>query len=282
MIEKIALLTDSACDLPKEFIERFCIKVLPLSVIYPDKIYQDRITIEPQEVYDRMPDEIPTTSMPTPHEITSILEVIRNEGVTHVLAVHLSSGLSGTYEAVRMVAQEFEDLVINVFDTRTLSIATGWMVLEAARDIASGLSFQKIMDNLHQIQPRVKVYYVLETLEYLRRGGRIGAVAAMLGQFLHLKPIISVNQEGKYFTYAKARGRQKSIEKLAEIVEKAVQRGPIKLAVMHGGAREEFQRLLEKLQHLPNIKELIASDISPALGVHTGPGLLGVCVVEQT
>lgn len=282
MIEKIALLTDSACDLPKEFIERFCIKVLPLSVIYPDKIYQDRITIEPQEVYDRMPDEIPTTSMPTPHEITSILEEIRNEGFTHVLAVHLSSGLSGTYEAVRMVAQEFEDLVINVFDTRTLSIATGWMVLEAARDIASGLSFQKIIDNLHQIQLRVKVYYVLETLEYLRRGGRIGAVAAMLGQFLHLKPIISVNQEGKYFTYAKARGRQKSIEKLAEIVEKAVQSGPIKLAVMHGGAREEFQRLLEKLQHLPNIKELIASDISPALGVHTGPGLLGVCVVEQT
>ncbi len=282
MIEKIALLTDSACDLPKEFIERFCIKVLPLSVIYPDKIYQDRITIEPQEVYDRMPDEIPTTSMPTPHEITSILEEIRNEGFTHVLAVHLSSGLSGTYEAVRMVAQEFEDLVINVFDTRTLSIATGWMVLEAARDIASGLSFQKIIDNLHQLQPRVKVYYVLETLEYLRRGGRIGAVAAMLGQFLHLKPIISVNQEGKYFTYAKARGRQKSIEKLAEIVEKAVQSGPIKLAVMHGGAREEFQRLLEKLQHLPNIKELIASDISPALGVHTGPGLLGVCVVEQT
>jgi DegV family protein with EDD domain len=282
LIEKIALLTDSACDLPKEFIERFCIKVLPLSVIYPDKIYQDRITIEPQEVYDRMPDEIPTTSMPTPHEITSILEEIRNEGFTHVLAVHLSSGLSGTYEAVRMAAQEFEDLVINVFDTRTLSIATGWMVLEAARDIASGLSFQKIIDNLHQIQPRVKVYYVLETLEYLRRGGRIGAVAAMLGQFLHLKPIISVNQEGKYFTYAKARGRQKSIEKLAEIVEKAVQSGPIKLAVMHGGAREEFQRLLEKLQHLPNIKELIASDISPALGVHTGPGLLGVCVVEQT
>ena len=84
MIEKIALLTDSACDLPKEFIERFCIKVLPLSVIYPDKIYQDRITIEPQEVYDRMPDEIPTTSVPTPHEITSILEEIRNEGFTHV------------------------------------------------------------------------------------------------------------------------------------------------------------------------------------------------------
>lgn len=281
MVEKIALLTDSACDLPKKLIEQFCIKVLPLSVIYPDKIYQDRVNIQPQEVYDRMPDEIPTTSMPTPREISTILEEIRDQGFTHVLAVHLSSGLSGTYEAVRMVAKDFEDMVIKVVDTRTLSIATGWMALEAARDIAAGLSFQTIIENIQQLQSRINIYYVLETLEYLRRGGRIGAVAAMLGQFLHLKPIISVNTEGKYFTYCKARGRQKSIEKLAEIVETAVQKGPIKLAVMHGGARDEFQRLLERLQQLPNIKELIASDISPALGVHTGPGLLGVCVVEQ-
>lgn len=281
MLEKIALLTDSACDLPKELIERFRIKVLPLSVIYPEKTYHDRVTIQPQEVYDRMPDEIPTTSQPTPHEVSSLLEEIRQEGFTHVLAVHLSSALSGTYDTVQMVAQEFEDLFIKVFDTRTLSIGTGWMVLEAARDIASGLGWQKTLDNLQQLQPRVNVYYVLETLEYLRRGGRIGSVAAMLGQFLHLKPIISVNKEGKYYTYAKARGRNKSIDKLVEIVEQAVEKGPIKLAVMHGGARDEFQKLLERLQQFPNIKELIASDISPALGVHTGPGLLGVCVVEQ-
>ncbi|HQA07073.1 MAG TPA: DegV family protein [Syntrophomonadaceae bacterium] len=281
MLERIALLTDSACDLPKELIERFRIKVLPLSVIYPEKTYHDRINIQPQEVYERMPDEIPTTSMPTPQEVSNLLEEIRQEGFTHVLALHLSSALSGTFDMVQAMAREFEDLVIKVLDTRTLSIGTGWMVLEAARDIASGLGFTKTIDNIQQLQSRVKVYYVLETLEYLRRGGRIGSVAAMLGQFLHLKPIISVDEEGKYYTYAKARGRKKSIEKLAEIVEHAVQKGPIKLAVMHGGAREEFQRLLERFQQLPNIKELIASDISPALGVHTGPGLLGVCVVEQ-
>jgi len=281
LLERIALLTDSACDLPKELIERFRIKVLPLSVIYPEKTYHDRINIQPQEVYERMPDEIPTTSMPTPQEVSNLLEEIRQEGFTHVLALHLSSALSGTFDMVQAMAREFEDLVIKVLDTRTLSIGTGWMVLEAARDIASGLGFTKTIDNIQQLQSRVKVYYVLETLEYLRRGGRIGSVAAMLGQFLHLKPIISVDEEGKYYTYAKARGRKKSIEKLAEIVEHAVQKGPIKLAVMHGGAREEFQRLLERFQQLPNIKELIASDISPALGVHTGPGLLGVCVVEQ-
>lgn len=280
-MEKIAILTDSACDLPKELIERFPIKVLSLSIIYPEKAYKDRVDIQPQDVYDRMPDEIPSTSMPSPQEVSNLLEEIRKEGFTHVLAVHLSSALSGTFNTVQMVAKEFEDLVIKVFDTRTLSIGTGWMVLEAARDIASGLGWQKTIDNLHHLQPRVKVYYVLETLEYLRRGGRIGSVAAMLGQFLHLKPIISVNEDGAYYTYAKARGRAKSIEKLAEIVEHAVQKGPIKLAVMHGGARDEFQRLLERLQQLPNIKELVASDISPSLGVHTGPGLLGVCVVEQ-
>lgn len=281
MKEKIALLTDSACDLPRDIIERFNIRVLPLKVVYPEQTYYDRVDIQPQEVYDRMPAEIPTTSMPSPHEVAALLEDIRSEGFTHVLAMHLSSGLSGTYDIVRMVAKEFEGMIIKVYDTRTLSIGTGWMVLEAARDIAAGLSFQKIWDHLHQIQPRVHVYYVLETLEYLRRGGRIGAVAAMLGQFLHLKPIISVNPQGTYFTYAKARGRNKSIEKLIEIVEKAVQENPIKLAVMHGGAREEFQRLVERLQKLPNIVEMISSDISPTLGVHTGPGLLGICVVEQ-
>lgn len=281
MKEKIALLTDSACDLPRDIIERFNIHVLPLKVVYPEHTYYDRVDIQPQEVYDRMPAEIPTTSMPSPHEVATLLEDIRNDGFTHVLAMHLSSGLSGTYDIVRMVAKEFEGMIIKVYDTRTLSIGTGYMVLEAARDISAGLSFQKIWDHLQQIQPRVHVYYVLETLEYLRRGGRIGAVAAMLGQFLHLKPIISVNPQGTYFTYAKARGRNKSIEKLIEIVEKAVQENPIKLAVMDGGAREEFQRLLERLQKLPNIVELITNDISPTLGVHTGPGLLGICVVEQ-
>lgn len=280
MFEKIAILADSACDLPRELIQKYGIKILPLKVIYGNQSYSDREDIQPEEVYSRMPQEIPTTSMPSPEEVKNLLEQIREEGFSQVLALHLSSRLSGTYNMVKMVAQEINDLKIKVLDTKTLSIGSGFIVLEAAKGIASGMSLDKVMEHIQQVKSRVKVFYVLETLEYLRKGGRIGRVASMVGQFLHIKPIISVDEEGQYYVYAKAKGRKKSIEKLAEIVEEAVQNKKINLAVMHGGAKEEFEKLVARLQNLPNIQEFICSDISPTLGVHTGPGLLGVSFYE--
>lgn len=281
MSEKIAILTDSACDLPESVINQYNIKVLPLKVIYHDQQYSDRVDIQPDEVYSRMPGEIPKTSMPSLSEIKTTLEEIKAEGFTHLIALHLSSSLSGTFQTVSMAAREIDGLVTRVIDTKTLSMGTGWIVLETARNIAQGLSYEKIVEEISNLRKRVNVYYILETLEYLRRGGRIGQVAGMLGQFLHLKPVISVNEQGKYYTYTKAKGRRKSIEKLVEIVEETVKYKQIKLAIMHGGAKEEFDRLVEKLKNLPNITELVCSDISPTLGVHTGPGLLGVSFLEE-
>lgn len=280
MKEKIALLADSACDVPRELIEKLGIKILPLKIIYPDKEYNDRVDINPEDVYDRMPAEIPTTSMPCLEEIRALIDNIAAEGFTHVLAVALSSGLSGTYGAIKLVAQDVNNLVIKTFDSRTLSMGTGWMVIDAARNITNGLSFDKVVEKLSHLQPKVNVYYVVETLEYLRRGGRIGQVAGMLAEFLHFKPIISVNPEGKYYTFCKVRGRRKSIDRLMEIVESVAPDKYINLAVMHGGAKKEAERMLQRLSKLPNIKEIVFSDISPALGVHTGPGLLGVSFYE--
>ncbi|CFX82706.1 DegV [Syntrophomonas zehnderi OL-4] len=280
MTEKIALLADSACDLPRDIVEKMAIKILPLKIIYPEGEFSDRVDIQPNDVYNRMPGEIPTTAMPCLGEIKSLFETIKSQGFTHVIAVALSSGLSGTYGAIKLAAQDINDMVVKTFDSRTLSMGTGWMVLDAARNITNGLSFDKVMENIAHIQPKVKVYYVVETLEYLRKGGRIGQVSAMLGEFLHFKPIISVNPEGKYFTFCKVRGRRKSIDRLIEIVENIPRDKMINLAVMHGGAKKEAEHMLERLSKLPNIKELIFSDISPALGVHTGPGLLGVSFHE--
>lgn len=280
MQEKIALLTDSMCDLPRDLIQKFKVKVLPAKVVYPDRVYSDRVDIEPAEVYDRMPEEIPTTSLPSLEEISQALDDIRREGFTHVLAVHISSGLSGTFNAVEFICRDVKDLTVKVIDTRTLSMGTGWVLLDAARSIKEGLGFDRVIERAQKVQENVRVYYILETLEYLRRGGRIGRVAAVLGEFLHLKPVISVGEDGKYFTYCKAKGRRKSIEKLVQIVETAAAQKEINLAVLNGGAQEEFHKLVERLHKIPNIKELISSDISPALGVHTGPGLLGVAFHE--
>lgn len=280
MNEKIALLVDSMCDLPKEIIDRFGIYVIAPRIIYPYGEFRDRLEIAPDEVYGRMPDEIPTTSMPSIEDIKDAFGKIKNDGFTHVLAVHISNALSSTVEVVAMLAKDVQDMTIKVVDSKTLTMGTGWMVLDAARNIADGWSFDKVVERLNQVKSHVKVYYILETLEYLRRGGRIGRIASMLGEFLHLKPVISVDAEGKYFTFCKARGRSKSIDKLVEIVQKSIQERPINLAVMHGGASAEFAKLVQRLRDLPNIKELVMSDISPALGVHTGPGLLGVAIEE--
>ncbi len=280
MGEKIAIITDSGCDIPSELTEKYDIKVLPLKVIYPEGEYCDRVDIQPAEVYQNMPDRIPTTSLPSPQEIKALLEKIREEGFTHVLAVHLSSNLSGTFNAVKMAARDFEGLIVKTIDTKTLSMASGWMVLEAARNIASGFSLEKAAENLQKIRPKIHGFYVIETLEYLRKGGRIGTVASMLGQFLHLKPIISVDQDGKYFTYCKAKGRRKSIEKLVQIVEEKVKNQQIRLAVLNGGSGAEFDALVKRLKDLPNIIDFITSEVSPALGVHTGPGLLAICIQE--
>lgn len=280
MKEKIALLVDSMCDLPSEIIERFGIYVIAPRIIYPYGEFRDRLEISPEEVYSRMPAEIPTTSLPSIEDINNAFERIQLDGFTHVLAVHISNALSSTVEVVAMQAREFKDLTVSVIDSKTLTMGTGWMVYDAAKNIAEGWSFDKIVDRINQLKSRVKVYYILETLEYLRRGGRIGKVAGMLAEFMHFKPVISVDLEGKYFTYAKTRGRIKSIDKLVEIVQKAVQDGPVNLAIMHGGAKEEFDKLVDRLTALPNIKEVVTSDISPALGVNTGPGLLGVAIQQ--
>jgi DegV family protein with EDD domain len=278
--KKVALITDSACDLPQEIIQEHSIRVLPLKIIYGDHEYSDRVDIQPEEVYSKMPQKIPTTSMPCLGEIKHLFEEIKEQGFEKVLAIHLSSGLSGTFETVKMWAQEVKGMHIEVFDSKVLGIALGMQVWAAAKDIASGLDFQKIMDNVRELRSKVRIYFVLETLDYLRKGGRIGRVEAALGSLLQIKPIISCDAEGEYYTVCKARGRANSIEKLIHLVEEAAAKGPIKLAIAHGGAYEEAMKVKERLRHLPNVKEIIFGQISPALGVHTGPGLIGACFHE--
>ena len=176
--------------------------------------------------------------MPSPDEVKQMLESIREQGFAHVLAFALSSNLSGTYQSMKLAASQISNMIVETFDTKTLSMGTGWMVMEAAQSVVDGFNFKDIISKINNMKPKIQVYYVVETLEYLRRGGRIGYVAGMLGEFLHFKPIISVNEEGRYYTYSKTRGRKKSLQRLVEIIEEACRDKKIQLAVMHGGARE--------------------------------------------
>lgn len=275
---KIAIVTDSTSDLDLEMAKEFGIEILPLHVVYKAREYLDGVNISPDQVYNNMEIEIPTTSLPSPAEISSLFNRLRDEKVTHILSIHISSGLSGTYETVCQVANEYKDMVIEVLDSKALSMGLGFPVLEAARKLRHTKDFQSIVNIAEVVSKQTKLFFVLSTLEYLKRGGRIGYVSGTIGELLNIKPIISINAEGKYITSAKVRGREQSLKKLFDILKESTQEGLYNVAIVHGGAEQEGRMLWQKARQLPNIKELLFNQISPVMGVHTGPGLVGIII----
>ena len=280
-MSKIALITDSTSDLNKDQIEKYNIKVLPLRVIYKDREYIDRVNITPSEVYDNLINEIPTTSLPSISEANNLFAKLVDEGYTHAIAICISSGVSGTYNMLNIASKDYSSITTHVFDSKSLTMGEGAIVVECGKLIAAGKSFDEIVEILPSIQSRIKVYYVLETLTYLIKGGRIGKVAGTVGELLKLKPIISINDEGTYYTYSKVRGRNKSIAKIAEIPHDTLMKAKSKIWVLHGGALEDGKALYDTISKLPNISEINFGDISPVLGVHTGPGLLGIVIMKD-
>ncbi|MBP2098995.1 DegV family protein [Enterococcus rivorum] len=275
--EKIALLVDSGTDVPQEIIEKYGIYMIPLQIIYKDHIYTDKVDITPEEVYERLPQEIPSTSLPDGETITKIFEKIKKDGYEKVLAVTISSGLSGTYNVIRLIGEQFEGLETYVLDTKNIGIVSGLQAIDAAKMIEADMGWEEIKTTLLERVPKTKIFFNVATLEYLQKGGRIGLVASILGNALKLNPIISCNGEGVYYTVAKARGRKKSLEKTFELIKQFVgNHQKINLAVAHGQAKEEAEAFLLKLkEEFPNAENIYFGTISPALVVHTGPGLLG-------
>lgn len=168
-----------------------------------------------------------------------------------------------------------------VYDSRSLTLGTGAIILQCAEMIARGKKFDAIIKQLPSIKDRIKVYYVLDTLNYLIKGGRIGKVSGTLGEILNIKPIISINEEGVYYNYAKVRGRKQSISKLIDIASQSLAESKAKIWILQGGALEEGKILYETVSKLPNITDISFGDISPVLGVHTGPGLLGIVIMKE-
>lgn len=279
-MQKIALITDSSSDLSKEIMDKLNIKSAPFRIIYSDNEYEDRVTISPQEVYSNLTKEIPTTSLPNISRIEGILNNIEAEGYTHVIVINISGGLSGTSNSFRLILEDHPNLVSYVFDSKTLSMAQGAIVLEVAKLIESGTSYEDIILALPDLRKNVHVYFTLNTLEYLKKGGRIGKVAGTIGEILNLKPLIYVSDEGVYVTHSKSRGRKQALSKLNEVLDEYLAKSKCNLWIIEGDAKEESNLLLNLLKDNPQINKVEITTLGPALGVHTGPGLLGFIIQE--
>mgnify|MGYP003457492894 FL=1 len=280
MKQKTALLVDSGIDVPPSIIKEYGIYSLPLKIIYKDREYSDGVDIQAEEVYSNLSVEIPKTSLPGAAEAISILDRIKSDGYQNVLAVTLSSGLSGTYNMISLVAKDYEGLDVQVVDTKNIGIAGGMVAIRAAEYISEGMDFETLIKTVNEDVPDSKIFFCISTLEYLQKGGRIGLVSSMLGTALNLKPIISCNEEGIYYNVAKISGRKRSLDKMIDIATEYASKGKLyNLAVVHGGAAEDAEKVKEKLlSKLSKYKNVFEGQISPALGVHTGPGLVGIGV----
>ena len=279
-MQKIALITDSACDLGRDIINKYNINVLPFRIIYENKEFLDGINIKPEDVYSNLDEEIPTSSLPSLSDMEKLFDRIKLEGYTHVIAITLSSGLSGIYNALRLISEDYPEIESFIFDSKSISLGEGVLVEKCGKMIEEGKSFKEIITEIPKIREKVNVFFVVGTLKYLKKGGRIGAVAGTIGEMLSLKPIITIDEDGRYVTYEKLRGRKQSLKKLVEIASSFENPGDAWL--MHGYAEEEMENVYENLKKVSNIKNISkGGSISPVSGVHSGPGLIGLVYLQD-
>ena len=278
--EKIAILVDSCTDVPKEYRDRYHMYVAPLTIIYKDAEYRDGVDIQPEEVFARFSEEIPSTSLPNPSEVADIFKRIKADGYDKVVAVLISSGLSGTFEMMSSFGPAPEGLETRYIDTKNIGIGSGFSAIRAGELIEKGLPFAEVCSGVEEAARDTRLFFCVSTLEYLVKGGRIGRVSGMVGTMLDLKPVISCDEDGIYYTVAKARGRKKSLRLAVEkAVEFAAGAKEYNITVMHGAAKDEADEVLASLkEQLPEYRIAIEGQITPALVVHTGPGLIGIGV----
>lgn len=277
--EKIAIITDSGTNVPPEFAKEYDILVAPLLIVYKNETFKDHVTITPSEVYARLEQEVPKTALPEPADMAAIFEKAIADGCTHAICVTISSGLSGTYEAMELVAKEYPQLTIALIDTKNISIGAGLSVMHAARLRAEGLNFDEIVAQTRSNIPKSKIFFCVDTLDYLYQGGRIGLATYKLGSILKLHPVITCNEEGVYVTAAKVRGRKASLRKAVELTQSWVgDSRKYRLVVAQGDAVAEADEMAaqEKVDFPYNVEPVKVVQVSPALIVHTGPGLIGV------
>ena len=277
---KIALLTDSCADLPLSLREEKPIYVVPLKIVCQDGEYSDGVDITAADVYRRLrAGELPRTSLPDGGTVSDALDRIRADGYEKVLAIMLSGGLSGTCNLVRVIAEQRKDLDIAVFDSRSGSLGIGIIILQLWEEIQAGASWEELRDRRTPfLIDNTFPFFSVDTLEYLRRGGRIGRVTAMAGTLLHIKPIITFAPDGQLLSVAKVRGRRQVQDKFIELIRAKLGSGGRRynLGVANGGAPGEMAQFSARMRAaFPDYGHCWEGELDATLSVYIGDGILG-------
>lgn len=281
--KKIALLTDSCADIDLKLAEENHIYIVPLRILCADGEYLDGVNIHNTDIYECLhAGELPKTSLPSLEEFGAVVEQILADGFDGIVAIMMSSGLSGTYNMARLVAEECKGRVpFCAFDSLNASLGLGMTVLQAAKDIRAGMSWEELTERrIPKLIANTKAFFSVDTLEYLMKGGRIGKVTAAAGTLLHIKPVLSFTEDGQLGTVSKARGQRQVMQRLVEMTVKACgEHTRYNLAVANGGAVEAMESLRQmQMIALPDYDHIWEGEIDGTLSVYIGDGILGAAV----
>jgi DegV family protein with EDD domain len=273
----IRIVTDSTCDLPPSVVERHNIAVVPLFINFPDRGYLDGVEMSREEFYERLPgsNPLPTTATPNPDMFCRTYGRLVDEGATEILSIHMSISLSATVDTARLCAKDFPR--VTVLDSRQLSLGTGFLVLKAAQAAAEGRTMSEILALLEDQIKRTHVFAALDTLEFLKRSGRMNAAVAGLGTLLQVKPLLRMH-DGKP-TVERVRTASGAIKRVIEILTELA---PFEqVAVVHTHAVGRAEHLRRQVQPLLPKGSVLSVDITPVIGAHLGPGAVGFAVVRS-
>ncbi len=280
-MSKVAIVTDSTANLPPEITRNLPIYSVPLHVIWGEKSYLDQVEMTCDQFYARLRTDkiLPTTSQPSPEAFKEMYTRLLDEGFD-ILTVTISSKLSGTMDSALQAKNSLPGSQIEVFDSMTTSLAMGFQVLAAARLANLGATLKECVVEVNRAREKSGVLFVLKTLEFLARGGRLGGASAFVGTMLNLKPILEL-RDGQVEPVERVRTSNKAIDRMLDVFEERARKDncPIRIACLHADTPDEGDQLLERARQrfgLTDVNEAFISRISPVLGVYAGPGALGV------
>lgn len=273
---QIKIVTDSTADLTPALTKEWNIQVIPLKVIFGDTAYREGIDLSNKEFYELLAEseKLPSTSQPSPVEFEKLYKELTEDG-SSVISIHISGSMSGTYQSALIARNNLPGRDVTVIDSRVVSMALGHVVLAAARSVREGKTKEEVIARIHNVMQKVTTYFVVDTLENLQKGGRIGKAAALLGTVLNIKPVLTID-EGIIAPFEKIRGKGKALERIMEKArEQSMENKNMHCALVHGNALDEAVRFHQKLISGINCSEFVICEIGAVVGTHVGAGTIG-------
>ncbi|TCS93093.1 DegV family protein [Hazenella coriacea] len=281
---KIKVFTDSAADIPKHLLDELDISVIPLKVHIDGVTYIDGVTLDKEDFYDKLKasKQLPSTSQPSPLDFAEAFRKAAEEGAEEIISINLSSAMSGTYQSAVLAISMLEDIdvKVTVIDSKAATYVYGMIVVAVARAAKAGKSMEECVQIAERYIREQKVFFMVDTLEYLQKGGRIAKASALVGTLLNITPILSLNDEGEVYGLDKVRGKNKAFNRVFELMSKRFPLGSsVSIGILHGNNIEAANKWKEKVLSMYDVKECVTTPLGPIIGTHAGPGTVACVLV---